>query len=179
MLARVSTALGMSLSVRVYPGTGPQLRDHLQAAMLEALIKLLHERWRPRLEVAVDHPVRGIIDLVLDSEAPPIIACEAHSELRRIEQQLRWADAKASALEGIQGTDTSRLLLLRSTRRTRALVSEYRHVVATAYPARASDCYDSLAHGKPWPGNGLLWCHVDGGSARVLDHPPRGIVVGR
>jgi transcriptional regulator with XRE-family HTH domain len=99
VLARVGTSLGMSLSVRLFPGTGPLTRDHLQAAMLNALLGILDKRWRARPEVAVRHPVRGVIDLVLDE--PPsggVVACEAHSELRRLEQQLRWSRAKADAL---------------------------------------------------------------------------------
>lgn len=179
MLARVSVVLGLSLSIRLYPGTGPLVRDHIQVAMIEALMKVLHERWRPRVEVAVNRPSRGVIDLVLESDEPPIVACEAHSELRRVEQQIRWADAKASALEGLRETPTSRLLLLRSTRRTRAVVSEYRHVVMTAYPARTTDLVDSLLRGQSWPGHGLLWCSVEDDGTRILGRPPRGVTVGR
>src|SRR5450755_854622 len=32
VLARLAAALGGDLSIRIYPGTGPALRDHLQVA---------------------------------------------------------------------------------------------------------------------------------------------------
>jgi transcriptional regulator with XRE-family HTH domain len=202
VLARVGTSLGMSLSVRLFPGTGPLIRDHLQAAMLNALLGILDKRWRARPEVAVRHPVRGVIDLVLDE--PPsgvVIACEAQSELRRLEQQLRWSRAKADALatdarpwdEEVAGSPGShraradetthrfvgRLLLVRSTVRTRAIVTRYSELVSAAYPARASDAYACLTASTAWPGDALLWCRVEGGNARVLERPPRGVNVGR
>jgi hypothetical protein len=81
----------MDLGVRLYPGTGPLIRDHLQAAMIEALLQILHPRWRPSPEVWVTRPVQGVIDLVLEAEVDddataPLIATEAQSELRRLEQ---------------------------------------------------------------------------------------------
>jgi transcriptional regulator with XRE-family HTH domain len=92
VLARVAAALGMDLAVRLYPGTGPLVRDHLQAAMIEALLGILHPRWRPTPEVWVTRPMKGVIDLVLeatDASDAPRIAVEAQSELRRMEQQVR------------------------------------------------------------------------------------------
>ena len=192
--ARLATALGSDLGLRLYPGTGPLVRDHLQLAMLQALLDVLHPRWRARPEVPVYQPVRGVIDLVLDDDME-IVACEAQSELRRLEQQVRWSRAKAEALdprwarEGQQGladrpvwTDgarVGRLMLLRSTARTRAVVSGYADVVAAAYPARASDAYAALTRPAPWRGDALVWCRVEGGEAVLLDRPPRGIHVGR
>jgi transcriptional regulator with XRE-family HTH domain len=186
VVGRLATALGMSLSVRLYPGTGPIIRDRHQSAMLGGLIRVLHPRWRPRSEVAVYRPVRGVVDLVLDASDEPIVACEAESELRRIEQQVRWARAKADALAIARGTDehtqgrpVRRLLLLRSTTRNRAVVAQYADVVAAAYPARAIDAYAALTGNAPWPGDALLWCRIEDDQATVLDRPPRGIRVGR
>jgi hypothetical protein len=160
--------------------------------MLQALLAIIHERWLPRPEVAVARPVRGVIDLVLDASDEPTIACESQSELRRLEQQLRWSRAKADALQpataGLQagspgGLETSRpvsrLLLLRSTVRTRATVAEYADLVAAAYPARTADAYAALTRDAPWPGDALLWSRVEDGRATILDRPPRGIAVGR
>jgi transcriptional regulator with XRE-family HTH domain len=188
VLARVSTALGLSLSVRLYPGSGPLIRDHAQTTMISALLVTLDGRWRPAPEVIVYRPVRGVIDLVLDDVMEGLaVACEAQSELRRLEQQLRWSRAKADALglarnggESAGGrTRVSRLLLLRSTVQTRAVVAEYAPLLAAAYPARAMDVHAALHGHTPWPGDGILWCHVDHEKAHVLDRPPRGITVGR
>jgi transcriptional regulator with XRE-family HTH domain len=193
VIARLAAALGMSLSVRLYPGTGPLIRDHLQAAMVRALLGILDDHWRTRLEVPVYRPVRGVIDVVLDDSTDgPIVACEAHSELRRLEQQLRWSRSKADALrlaraglpDGSSGSvetsrPVSRLLLLRSTARNRASVTEYADLVAAAYPARTADAFAALTRDSPWPGDALLWCRVEDGQATILDRPPRGITVGR
>jgi len=147
--------------------------------MLDVLIDGLDERWRPTPEVAVHRPVRGVIDLVLETDQPPLITCEAQSELRRLEQQLRWARAKADALAQARGQAVSLLLLLRSTRRTRAIVAEYSALMQAAYPASAADAYAALTGDAAWPGDALLWCTVEQGQARVLAQPPRNVDVGR
>jgi len=187
-IARVCMVLGLRLGVGLYPNAGPLIRDHLQAAMIEALLGILDPRWRGRPEVPVHRPVRGVIDLVLDEGAGgAVVACEAQSELRRLEQQLRWSRAKAEALQEarrdgdtvVSARDVGRLMLLRSTTRTRATVAQYADVVAAAYPARTKDAYSALAGQAPWPGDALIWCHVEGQRAEVLKGPPRGIRVGR
>lgn len=38
-LAAIATALGAEASVRLYPATGPRLRDHVQVELLEALLQ--------------------------------------------------------------------------------------------------------------------------------------------
>jgi transcriptional regulator with XRE-family HTH domain len=189
VLARLAAALGMSLSVRLYPGTGPLIRDHLQASMLEALLAIAHPRWRRQPEVAVYRPVRGVIDLVLDALGEPRVATEAQSDLRRIEQQVRWSGAKADALRESAADDqdageaharpVSRLLLLRSTTRMRAVVAQHAELLRAAYPARADDAYAALTGEASWPGDAIPWCRVEGGQATVLANPPRGITVGR
>jgi len=98
VLSRLAAALGGELSVRFHPGTGPSIRDHLQAAMTECLVQSVHERWRVELEVSVFAPTRGVIDVVLRDGAGTVIACEAQSEVRRLEQVIRWARIKSEAL---------------------------------------------------------------------------------
>ena len=188
ILARLCVTLGRRVGLTLYPGGSPLVHDHLSAAMIDALLKIRHERWRPRLEVPVYRPVRGSIDLVLeDTVNEHIVACEAQSDLRRLERQVRWsrakADALAAALEGAPAGPAprrvDRLLLLRSTQRTRAVVSQFGDLLAAAYPARARDAYAALTGESPWPGDALLWCRIENGRATVLDRPPRGIILGR
>jgi hypothetical protein len=112
--------------------------------------------------------------------------CEAQSELRRLEQQVRWSRAKADALvDGPADADrppnrrVGRLLLLRSTARNRTIVAQYTDLMSAAYPAMAADAYAALTGEAPWQGDALVWCRVDGGQATILEHPPRGISVGR
>ena len=102
ILERIAIVLGADLGLRFFAATGPRIRDRFQARMIEALLGIVGASWRPFLEVAVTHPARGFIDLVLaDSSHQRLVATEAHSDLRRVEQQVRWALAKADAVQRI------------------------------------------------------------------------------
>jgi transcriptional regulator with XRE-family HTH domain len=187
VLVSVADVLGADLSVRFYPGTGPRIHDHIQARIVETLVAAAKPRWRSFVEVPVHRPGRGYIDVVLSDEpAGRLVATEVHSDLRRIEQQLRWAHGKA---ESLPSSDIWRqfaappmvgsLLVLRSTARTRTLVQDLAETFATAYPARTRDVYDAVTGAGDWPGDGLLWARVEGTVCRLLDLPPRGVSFGR
>lgn len=187
-----AAAIGGELAARIYPHTGPAIRDRHQAPIVEALVALLHPRWRALPEVPVRAPSRGVVDLVLHDPGPPpvLVAAEVESVVRRLEQRLRWHAEKASALpssdvwraiveaEG-ERPAISRMLVLRSTRATRDLGCRFAQTLAAAYPARAADAYAALAAGAPWPGPSVLWAALDGGRARILAGPPRGVRLGR
>ncbi len=183
VLMAVGEALGADLSIRLFPNTGPRIRDHLQVAMSEALIGALHPRWRVAPEVPVNRPVRGVIDLVLDDRAGrDIVAVEVHSQLRRVEQQLRWAAQKADALAALpehDGRQVGRLLMLRNTAAMREVVRVASGTLAASYPARTGDALASLCGTATWPGNAILWATIARGTAHLLDGPPRGVPVGR
>lgn len=179
VLARLGSALGMELGVRLYPGTGPLVRDHIQAAMVEALITVLAAHWQPTPEVSVQRPVRGVIDLVLEAPEPPLIAVEGQSQIRRLEQQVRWSHVKAEALSTARGKPVERLLLIRSSKANRAVASEYSATLRAAYPARTAEAYAALVGTKPWPGDAIVWCEVHEGAASILPSPPRSVLLGR
>jgi len=106
--ARLAAALGADLSVRLYPNTGPTIRDRHQAPILEALLAVLHPRWRAYPEIAVRRPSRGWIDVGLhDARGRIILATEIQSELRRLEQLIRWSAEKAASLPSWEGWHTS------------------------------------------------------------------------
>jgi transcriptional regulator with XRE-family HTH domain len=190
VLARVAGALGGRPIIRIDPGTGPLIRDHIQAAMLQGALSQLHPRWRRLLDVSVYRPVRGSIDLVLDDPAEAItVATEVESQLRRIEQQVRWATTKADALAlggarelaSVTGRPSavSRLLLLRVTSTTLQVARTYGDVLKAAYPARHADALAALTGTNTWPGPALVWMDVSAGRATFRSSPPRGIDVGR
>lgn len=183
VLMAIAAALGCDLSVRLFPNTGPRIRDRLQVAMLEALLALLHPRWLRRPELPVYRPVRGVIDLVLaDPIAHEAVATELQSQLRRVEQQIRWSVQKADALAGLpefDGERVGRLLVVRNTAAMREVVRAAARTLTAAYPARADEAIASLAGDARWPGAAVIWANVEGGRARILDAPPRGIAVGR
>lgn len=175
--SKLAVALGADLSARFYPNTGPVIRDRHQAAILEALLGQLSPSWRPYPEVGVRHPARGWIDVVLHSDhARCVVATEIQSDLRRLEQQLRWFAAKSESLPSWEGwahlgeiTTRSALLIVRSTRSTRNVGAEFRQQLAAAYPAHPADAVVSLKAGRPWPGSALIWVEVRGNQVRFAE----------
>jgi transcriptional regulator with XRE-family HTH domain len=192
VLLAIGDVLGADLQVRLYPTTGPRIRDRIQAAMVEALFVAVHPRWKRHAEVRVHRPARGFIDVVLaDSAAGLVVATEAQSEIRRLEQQLRWAHDKADSLPsaavwpalapvGVAPPTVSRLLVLRSSRSMRELALTFSATLASAYPASTAEIYRALTTSDtPWPGAGIIWVVIEGGRGRILERPPRGVGVGR
>ncbi|MBI3751250.1 MAG: helix-turn-helix transcriptional regulator, partial [Chloroflexi bacterium] len=133
MYARLAAGLGADLVTRLYPNTGPTIRDRHQARILEWLLGLVHRRWRPYTEAAVRSPARGWIDLVLhDATAACLVATEIQSGLSRLEQLVRWSGEKRVSLPSWEGyaqlgpiETTSSLLLVRATRATRAIGRQF------------------------------------------------------
>jgi transcriptional regulator with XRE-family HTH domain len=187
-IAALATALGAEASLRLYPATGPRLRDHIQVQLLETLLAGLHPRWQVRLEVPVYRPVRGVVDLVLaEPVVGEIVGGEAHSEIRRAERQLRWAAEKTDALPSATGWPwmegeprVGRLLILRSTASTRTVVADSPSLFSAAYPGRCGDAVAALRGSSgPFPAGAIVWVDLRGAASRLLDGPPRGITVGR
>lgn len=185
-MVAMATVLGHDVSLRLYPTTGPRVRDHIQVRMVEVLLAILHPRWHARLEVPVYRPVRGVIDVVLvDPGASELVAGEGHSQLRSFEHQLRWAAEKADALpsaEGFPWVDTvaappvGRLLLLRSTAATRELARSLPVSFRAAYPGSSREAYEALTSATTrWPGAAIVWVDVQGAQTRVIHGPPRGV----
>ena len=185
-LIAIATAMGADVSVRLYPGRGPKLADRHSARMIERTLRDLAPVWRPHLEVHVIRPVRAYIDVVFERrDTPLLVATEYESILPRLEQQIRWASEKAAAIASsdLVGSgpvpEVSRLLVLRSTERTRDLARTFESIMRSAYPARTRDAVDALRTGAPWPGASIVWIRIDGDRVELLDGPPRGVAVGR
>jgi len=180
-LVAVAAVVGHDASVRLYPSSGPRVRDHVQVRMLEALLGALHPRWRAHLEVPVYRPVHGVIDVVLDdADARLVISGEAHSTLHVVDAQLRWAAQKTDALPSADGwpwgidrdPGRSRLLLLRDTAANRALVGTAATVFRAAYPASSAEAHQALTGTAPWPGSAIVWVHLAGSASRLLHGAP-------
>ena len=189
VLTAIGVALGADLSLRYFPGAGPRLHDRFQAVMVEAFLREMDPRWLVELEVPISQPSRGVIDIVLaDRHGPITVAAEAQSELRRLEQQVRWSTEKADGLaqrldrDGLDSArrNVSRLLILRSTVTTREIARRFGATLAGAYPARTEDVVRALTSpAAPWPGPGIVWMHVEGDRATLMRFPPRGVSLGR
>lgn len=166
---RLAVALGADPAIRLYPNTGPTIRDRHQAAIAESMLATIGRRWMRFAEIAVRRPARGWIDLGLhDPEEATFVASEIESDIRRLEQLLRWSEAKASSLPSWEGwprlgapTTVSRLLVVRDTRTNRATAESFRRLIRAAYPADPRDALDSLLGPAPWPGPAMLWAARD------------------
>ena len=189
VLTAIGATLGADLSLRYFPGSGPRLHDRFQAVIVETVLQRLDPRWQAEPEVAISRPIRGVIDLTLtDRASPTVVAAEAQPELRRLEQQIRWASEKAAALARkitdedptSAGMTVSRLLIVRSTVATRELARTFAATLAAAYPASTADVVRALTTSSgPWPGAGIVWVRLEAGRGTLLDRPPRGVVLGR
>ena len=172
--ARLAVPMGLDLTTHLYPNTGPAIRDRHQGRLLELLLGHRHPRWHPFLEVDVRRPSRGWIDAALhDPREAILVATELQSELRRLEQLIRWQAAKADSLPSWDGwaqrgqdPRVSRLLIVRRTRATRSVAAEFAGQLRTAYPAHPDDALAALAGTEPWPGAALVWALVDKAGAR-------------
>lgn len=179
---RLGLALGADLVHRLYPSTGPTIRDRHQAPIVEALLATAHARWARFEEIAVYRPSRGWIDLGFHSpSASTFLATEVVSELRRLEQLLRWSEAKADSLPSWEGfprlgedTHVSRLLVVRDTRANRSIAREFRRLLKVSFPADPEDALESLAGISTWPGPAVLWAvrnRERAGSYRIVARP--------
>lgn len=172
--ARLAVALGADLSAKVFPNTGPAIRDRHQASMLELLLRDRHPRWQPYLEVGVRRPSRGWIDAVLHEPRERVaVASELQSDLRRLEQLIRWQAMKSEALPSWERWDQlgdapeiSRLLVVRRTRATRQAAAEFGRQLRVAYPAHPDDALEALTGTVAWPGPALVWVALDARGAR-------------
>lgn len=176
LYAKLAIPLGADLSTRLYPNTGPMIRDRHQARILEALLHLRHPRWQPHTEVTVRQPARGWIDLVLyEPREHRLVATEIQSELRRLEQIVRWSREKADSLRSWslwQVTDAAsaelgrlpaidQLLIVRRTRATQTVARDFARHLAIAFPAHPEDALAALMGTAPWPGSALIWARID------------------
>ena len=187
VLVGIADVLGADLSIRAFPNTGPRIHDRIQSQIVEHLLRVVQPRWRAFVEVPVRRPARGYVDVVLADQPEPLyVATEISSEIRRLEQHLRWAQDKASSLPSAAlwssapaDARVDRLLVLRSTRNTRDLARRFPETFQALYPAKARDLFAAICGDAPWPGSGLLWVRVEGHDVTLLDGPPRGVVFGR
>jgi transcriptional regulator with XRE-family HTH domain len=172
----IAAILGADFSARLYPNTGPAIRDRHQARILEALLSALHPRWKPYPEVAVRHPARGWIDAVLHAAREgTLVSTEIQSDLRRLEQLLRWFPEKVASLPSWEGWgrievvgEPSRLLIVRSTKATRAIGREFERQLAAAYPAHPADAIAALTGTRTWPGPALVWAVAEPAQVRFI-----------
>jgi transcriptional regulator with XRE-family HTH domain len=188
VLTAIGAALGADVSVRLYPTTGPRVRDPIQARIIETLVGIVHQRWDRLLEVSVLRPARGFIDLVLVDRPPLHVICtEVQSEFHRLEQLIRWTNEKANSIQTAEFWDqlpavpkVERLMVVRSTRTNGEIALRFGETLRIAFPASVSLAFRALTSAdQPWPGAALIWADVRGDRVTIMDRPPRRVSVGR
>lgn len=176
-IVAAADALGADVSLRLFESRPAKVQDRFQAAIVEALVRLLDRRWSAELEVVVAQPSRGVVDLVIVARDGTLaIVVEVHSELRSLERTLRKLAEKVEGIISLGrfGANVSRLLVVRSTTDTRAVARAYVASLGAALPGVPRDAFAALSsRAGEWPGPSLLWADVSGSRARILDRPPR------
>jgi len=135
-----------------------------------------YEAQPPFTDAAVRRPGRGWIDAALhDAAARLLVATELQSELRRLEQMLRWSEEKAASLPSWDGWPrlgekpaVTRLLVVRLTRATRITAAALERQLRVAYPAHPGDALAALMGTAPWPGPAFVWAVIDGEQTRLV-----------
>jgi transcriptional regulator with XRE-family HTH domain len=160
---RLAICLGADLPLRLYPTTGPAIRDRHQSAIAEVMLAVLHPHWKAYAEIAVRRPSRGWIDLGLHDRSASLFEAKAVA----LPSWDRWSQLGAEPA-------ISRLLIIRETRVTRSIAEEHRRLIRTAYPADARDALEALTGTGAWPGPAILWAARDrggGGPYRLVARP--------
>lgn len=179
--AKLAVPLGADLAARLYPNTGPTIRDRHQARIFEGLLGILGGGWRTFGEATVWKPVRGAIDALLHNRREAVVvAAEIESEMRRIEQTIRWSKEKAEALpswsgwpallgDGGEAPRISQLLIVRRTRTNERTAREFQRQLALAYPAHPADALAAIRGERAWPGSALVWARIEQARVRFLE----------
>ena len=175
-LVRLGLVLGGDVRVHLYPNSGPLIRDRHQARMLEALLDQVHPRWQAYTEVAVRRPSRGWVDAVLHEPRGQVaVATELQSDLRRLEQLIRWSAEKAASLPSWDGwahlaeaPSIHRLLIVRRTRATRETAATFARQLRVAHPAHRDDALAAITGTAVWPGPAMIWCSVGSRATRFV-----------
>ena len=165
------------------PGAGA---DHIQARIVEELLRIAHPRWRRFAEVPVYRPARGRIDVVMHHswrgrhgrDGGPLTGAAARAATR-----LGAPQGRVAAISGPLGPPRARARgrsapRHRSTRATRELAELRIHVqsrVPGSGGGRVCGCRERwrMARERAVVGGR----HHD--AVRILDRPPRGVMLGR
>jgi transcriptional regulator with XRE-family HTH domain len=139
---RLAAVLGADLSVRLYPNTGPAIRDRHQAPILYCHLGNATRPGARSPRSPFRRPSRGWIDVGLHEPRERIIvATEIQGALARMEQLIRWSAAKPGSVPSWDGwappgesPEISRLLVVRRTRATRQIAAEFASQLRVATP---------------------------------------------
>lgn len=149
-LARLASAVGLDLSVRLYPGTDA-VRDAAHLRLLERFRRGLHPRlgWRTEVPLALDGDRRAW-DAVVRGDG-----WRAH-----VEAETRIADVQALqrrlALKMRDGHADRLILVVARTRTNTATLAAVRGAMATMFPLSHREVVARLREGDDPGGSGIV-----------------------
>ena len=157
-LAAVGAALGLDLSVRLFPSDRSPLRDRGQVRMVETILSKSSPVWHPSTEVGVAAETgdRRAIDLVLAS-ALEVLAIEAQREIGDAQSETRQHLAKRDVLQARERRPVRYVLALPDTHRMHQLVREHATLMRALFPVSSRRAWQAIRTGKPLGGDALLW----------------------
>lgn len=157
-LAAAGAAIGLDLSVRLFPSDRSPLRDRGQVRMIETILGKASPAWHPTAEVSVaaDAGDRRAVDLVLAS-ALEVLAIEAQREFADVQSETRQHLAKRDVLQRHERRPVRYVLALPDTHRMHQLVRDHATLMRTLFPVSSRRAWQAIRSGKPLGGDALLW----------------------
>lgn len=166
-MVRLSIALGLSLSLRLYPGDGLKLRDSGQLDVALAIRSEVHSSCRVRLEEPIAYGNdRRAADMILETPIE-LIMLEIERGLVDFQAQYRAAQLKRAALAARLGRAVRLVIAVPDTHRNRKLLRQHQELITTALPVSSRQIWAAIRSGEPIGGDGLLWVRVKRASASV------------
>lgn len=148
-LARHCAALGLRMSIKVYPEGAP-VRDAGQLRLLARFRALVGDayRWRTEVPVAGRGDLRAW-DVVLDG--PTMIGIDAETRLHDVQAlqrrcELKWRDGRLPCI----------VLVVARTRHNRAVLGEHRDALSSTFPLDSRAVLAALRDGRVLDGNGIV-----------------------
>jgi transcriptional regulator with XRE-family HTH domain len=149
-LARAAAAVGMELSVKLYPA-GEPVRDRGQLRLLARVQSMMPPacRWRREVPLPAPGDLRAW-DAVIDLEQQRM-ALEAETRLSDIQ-----ALDRRLSLKQRDGRMPVLLLVIADTRTNRAILAAHREALRPNFPLDGREIRAAFADGRLPDGNGLL-----------------------
>jgi transcriptional regulator with XRE-family HTH domain len=150
VLARLSEAVGLELSIRTYPGGDP-IRDAGHIRLLDRFRRSLHSSLRWRTEVPMPQAGdRRAWDAVISGSGWSV-AVEAETRLSDVQARTRRLELKRR-----DGGIDRLILLLADTRANRSALSIARPGLAEVFPGTQAAILAALARGEEPSAGGIL-----------------------
>lgn len=163
-LCAVAAAVGLDVTIKLYPIRAPSLRDSGQLRIAELLRGETHPGWRAALELTLTD---GRAADVVFFGADEIIDTEIERNLVDFQAQYRAAVLKRDALQARYDRPVRLVLCIEDTRRNREVLAPHTSLIRSALPATATEVWRALRTGRPLGQDGLLWIRPWRGASRT------------